>query len=261
MHTELAKLYKTTPKKGEYKVWEDMIVNREFDKLFEEDPPKDPEEPESASKVDIRGDKVMPQSYLKFVYAYTVHCANKSKLEGWLSEASVQASNDCHVFARLTPSDEAWAVAVIVNGWDGWCDKFEYVDDKKNKIHRKNLGRWTANKKPRDVNGKAVDTKKSHGRFAYKDGWVKEGKEFYEKANVFFEDARRDPRHAGLVTRAKNMWEDELDRKYRLLGALKRKRAMYEEDEEDDEEGGRVLPPLMFDGKEALCEFRNYTAV
>ncbi len=174
-----------------------------------------------------------------------------------MSEASIQASSNCHVFTKLTPSDEAWAVAVIVNGWDGWCDKFKYIDDKKNKIHRKNLGRWTANKKPRGVNGKAVDTKKSHGRFAYKDGWVKEGKEFYEKAVKFFEDAREDPRHAVMKARARDMWQDEVARKDRLAGALKRKRAMYDEDEESE----RAQPPLLFDGKEALFDFRNYTAV
>ena len=49
----------------------------------------------------------MPDNYLTLVYAYTVHCADKRKIEGWLCDPEKIGDPDCYVFKKLSPSDEA----------------------------------------------------------------------------------------------------------------------------------------------------------
>ena len=51
------------------------------------------------------------------------------------------------MFKKITLSDEAWAVANVVNQYDGWREKFKKSSDMKDPIHKKSLGKWTSLKK------------------------------------------------------------------------------------------------------------------
>ena len=70
------------------------------------------------------------------------------------------------MFKKITLSDEAWAVANVVNQYDGWCKKFEKSSDMKHPIHEKSLGKWTSSNKNPTTEG----TKKEDGRNFVKSG-------------------------------------------------------------------------------------------
>ena len=59
----------------------------------------------------------------------------------WLSDKERQVDSECHVFKKITPSDEAWAVASVINQYDCWCQKFENSSDMTDPIHKKSLGK------------------------------------------------------------------------------------------------------------------------
>ena len=62
----------------------------------------------------------------------------------WLSDKERQADSECHMFKKITLSNEAWEVANVVNQYDGWCQKFEKSSVMTDPIHKKSLGEWTS---------------------------------------------------------------------------------------------------------------------
>ena len=170
---------------GDAKYWEDMINNNDHDTFFRSI------EIDHEDKVKVlRGTKPMPKNYLHFVYGYTVCCGDRKKLTAWLTNTENQASDEVHVFKKITPSDEAWAIANLVNNYDGWCKKFDKLSDMSHEIHKQSLGKWTSLKKD---SSDEVTVKKA-GRMFARSGWHKDGMEFYNKAVCFFKLARKDDR-------------------------------------------------------------------
>lgn len=199
--------------------------------------------------INIRGENPMPDNYLTLVYAYTVHCADKRKLEGWLCDPEKIGDPDCHVFKKLSPSDEAWAIATIVNGWDGWVQKFPHLSDPKASIHKKNKGVWTA-VKGSDPDDRTVALKRGTARYAYKPGWHEDGIKFYEKAVRFFTDIRKEQDFVSVQIRAREMWAKEMER--RELGDDGNKKRKYA----TVNGGVEQEAPLLWD--DTPCTFRQY---
>ena len=126
------------PMEGEAKFWEHIIENSDHNTFFQSSVSNDTDDKET----EIHGTNPMPKNHLKFVYGYTVCCGGRKKLITWLSTNELQASTKHHVFKKITPSDEAWTVANVVNQYDGWCKKFEKANEKTHPIHKKSLGKW-----------------------------------------------------------------------------------------------------------------------
>ena len=103
------------PKARDAQYWETIINNGDFDTFFQDAKYDD----ENDRETDLRGTNPMPKNYLHFVYTYTVCCGDRKKIDAWLSDKQLQADSNCHVFKKITPSDEAWAVANVVNQYDG----------------------------------------------------------------------------------------------------------------------------------------------
>lgn len=236
--------HKTTPIEGEAAFWERIIFDHNLDALFESI--------NDTSEVsdDLHGTNPMPKNYLHFVYLYTVCCGDRKKLDIWLSDKTGQANQDVHVFKKITPSDEAWAVANVVNQHDGWCKKFVHFADKTNKIHGKSLGKWTSLRtKDSTLQGAA---KKVAGRSFAKTGWHKDGEEFYHKAVSFFKDVRKDERFENLITKARNMWFQEMTR--RSDNGRKRRRC----DDIEEDEQPLTAPTMDWDASEETTDIRSY---
>lgn len=207
----------------------------------------DPEDVTNKNKSTTRKVEVMPKNYLRFVYTYSIHCLDKRKVEAWMSDKIEQGRPERHIFKKLTPSDEAWAVSSIVNGWDGWVQKFEHKD-KKDRFHKKNLGKWT--------NPEDKKKKQGQGRYKYKSGWTDEGMEFYEKAVVFFQKVRKDSRFQSLIKKARDMWWDEYNAVAEDGAYSKKKRKVPDDDDEEEDESAD--PPLLFEGGFKLNNLRKY---
>jgi len=230
---------------------EEEVPQEEEDDNCDENNEGDPQDVTNKKKSTTRVVEVMPKNYLRFVYTYSIHCLDKRKVEIWLSDKIEQGRPERHIFAKLTPSDEAWAVASIVNGWDGWVQKFEHKD-KKDRFHKKNLGKWT---NPEDKKKKKKQGQ-GQGRYKYKSGWTDEGMEFYEKAVAFFQKVRKDSRFKMLVKKARDMWWDEYNAGAEEGSYSKKKRKVPDDDDEEEDEA--AAPPLLFEGGFRLNNLRRY---
>ena len=91
----------------------------------------------------LYGTNPMPKNYLHFVYVHMVCCGGRKKLVSWLSKKELQADPECHVFKKITPSNEAQAVANDVDQYDGQCQKFAKSSDMSDPIHKRTFGKWT----------------------------------------------------------------------------------------------------------------------
>ena len=242
MQTAMA--HSDTPKKGDAKYWESIINTGDYDTFFRDAQYNEENEDEAG----LRGNVPMPKNYLHFVYAYTVCCGDRKKLDAWLSDKQLQADPNNHVFKKITPSDEAWAVANVVNQYDGWCDKFAKLDDMTDKIHKRSLGKWTSlKKKDKDETG--------IGRSFAKSGWHSDGVLFYNKAVQFFKTARQDERFKEMIRNARAMWLREIIK--RMNRGTKRRRC----EDDDIEEAVTEAPVMEWDVDGEQDEIRNYTVV
>ena len=128
------------PIEGDATYWQQIIGTANYDTFFQ---PSNIDETNDGG-TQIHGTKPTPKNHLHFVYVCTVCCGDRKKLVPWLSDKELQANSECYVFKKITPSDEAWAAANVVNQYDGWCKKFETSSGMSHPIHKKSLGKWTS---------------------------------------------------------------------------------------------------------------------
>ena len=108
------------PREGDAMYWENIIRTADYDTFFQSPNFDDTND----RGTQLHGTKPTPKNYLHFVYGYMVCFGDRKKLVAWLSDQELQTNPEYHVFKKITPSDEAWAVANVVNQYDGWCKKF-----------------------------------------------------------------------------------------------------------------------------------------
>ena len=99
------------PIEGEATYWERIIIDPDYDTFFQSSESNDT----NYGGTQLHGTDPMHKNYLHFVYGYTLCCGDRKKLFTWLSDKEMQADSKCHVFKKITPYDEAWAVANVVN--------------------------------------------------------------------------------------------------------------------------------------------------
>jgi len=109
--------------------------------------------------------------YTKFIFEYTICMKNKITLLHKMKNNAKYYTGGKTILDDLTATDHAFAIALYVNNYEGWIEKFPYQGDRTNKIHREVKTKWT----------------QARGRKYLGCGWAKEGEEFYTKAEKFFQ--------------------------------------------------------------------------
>ena len=116
------------------------------------------------------------EEYTKFIFEYTICMKNKITLLHKMKNNAKYYTGGKTILDHLTVTDHAFAIALYVNNYGGWMEKFQYRADRTNKIHREVKTKWT----------------QARGRKYLGCGWAKEGEEFYTKAETFFKQMLRE---------------------------------------------------------------------
>ena len=98
------------------------MTDADYDTFFQLSESDDPND----GGTQLHGTDPMPRNYLHFFFMGTWYAVGTGRkwLHGYLTrKGKLTPSAMC--FKKITPSDEAWAVANVVNQYDGWCQKFE----------------------------------------------------------------------------------------------------------------------------------------
>ena len=169
------------------------------------------------SPSELYDDDELMKWYVQILQRYTIKVDDEQEATKKLNDDSCPKG----IHQLVNPVQEAFAITVLLNNYEGWLKKLNLdADDKNRKL---NMTRWTKNPKKED--GKITKI-----RVQNESGWSKDGQDFYRRAITFFRDLRSDSNKGDfdkLAMMADNWWHDNR-RSKKSVGGRSRKRARNE---------------------------------
>lgn len=115
--------------------------------------------------------------YVEMMHRYTIRVDD----DGEASKMLMDNSGFKGIHQVVNPVQEAFAITVLLNNYEGWERKMGLAADDKARLL--NMTRWTRN--PKKEKGKVTKI-----RVQNESGWSKDGQDFYREAIDFFKDLR-----------------------------------------------------------------------